>query len=72
MPATTIQEVLEEHTDAWMATPGVVGTAIGEFEGRPCIKVLVAEKTRQLQERIPTAVEGHRVVLEETGEFRAL
>ena len=39
-----IQEVLQEHTARWMATAGVVGTAIGEFEGRPCIKVFLAEE----------------------------
>ncbi len=72
MPANTIQEVLEEHTERWMATPGVVGTAIGQLEGRPCIKVFVGEKTDELQAKIPTTLEGHPVVLEETGEFRAL
>ncbi len=72
MPAKTIQEVLAEHTDAWMATPGVVGTAIGELEGRSCIKVFVAEKTEELLAKIPGTLEGYPVVLEETGEFRAL
>ena len=72
MPPKTIQAVLAEHTLRWMAIPGVVGTAIGLFEGQPCVKVLVAEKTDELAAKIPSAVEGYRVVLEETGEFRAL
>jgi hypothetical protein len=72
MPAKTIQQVLEEHTRGWMSIPGVVGTAIGLFEGQPCIKVFVAEKTDELAAKIPGAVEGYRVVLDETGEFRAL
>ena len=72
MPAKTIQEVLAEQTHQWMAIPGVVGTAIGESEGRPCIKVFVAEKTQELVAKIPGNLEGHPVVLEETGEFRAL
>ncbi|MHC4176124.1 MAG: hypothetical protein ACYSWU_01375 [Planctomycetota bacterium] len=72
MSAKTIQEVLEEHTDRWMAISGVVGTAIGECDGRPCIKVFVAEKTEQLRVKIPSSLEGHSVVVEETGEFRAL
>lgn len=72
MTAKTIQEILKEHTEQWMGIAGVVGTAIGEFEGRPCIKVFVAEKTQELAEKIPGSVEGHRVIVEETGEFRAL
>ena len=72
MPAKTIQEVLEQHTDQWMALPGVVGTAIGELEGRPCIKVFVAGKTDDLLAEFPESVDGYPVVIEETGEFRAL
>jgi len=72
VPANTIEQVLAEHTPQWMATPGVVGTAIGLFEGQPCIKVFVAENTEDLAAKFPSALEGHRVVLEETGEFRAL
>ena len=72
MPAKTIQEVLGEHTDEWMAIPGVVGVGIGQFEGRPCIKVFLAEKTEESAAKLPTAVEGHRVITEETGKFRAL
>ena len=72
MPPRPIQEVLKEHTAGWMAIDGVVGTAVGEFEGRPCIKVFVAEKTEELAAEVPGTLEGHPVVLEETGEFRAL
>lgn len=72
MPPTSIQQILAAHTAAWMALPGVVGTAIGESEGRPCIKVFVKEKTPELAAQIPDSVEGHPVVVEQTGEFRAL
>ena len=72
MPAKTIREVLREHTDRWMDVPGVVGTAIGESDGRPCIMILVARKTDELAAKIPDSVDGHSVVIEETGEFRAL
>ena len=72
MPAKTIEEVLKQHTDEWMSIPGVVGTAIGEFEDKPCIKVFVAKKTRELTEKIPAEVEGFPVIIEETGEIRAL
>ena len=72
MSPRPIQEVVEEHTAEWMAIPGVVGTAIGEFERRPCIKVFVAQATAELAAKIPRTQDGHRVILEETGEFRAL
>lgn len=72
MAAKTIQEVLEEHTDEWMSIPGVVGTAIGEVEGKPCIRILAAKKTEELTKQIPRDVEGFLVVISETGEIRAL
>lgn len=67
-----IEEVLKQHTDRLMSLPGVVGTAIGECEGKPCIKVLVVKRTPELLKTIPSALEGFPVVIEETGEIRAL
>lgn len=73
MPAKSIQQVLSEQTSRWMAIPGVVGTAIGESEGLPCIKIFVVEKTEDLAAKFSDSpVDGHPVVLEETDEFRAL
>ena len=72
MRSRTIDEVLEAHTDELMAVPGVVGTAVGECAGRPCIKVFVTERTPALERRIPSALEGYKVDLEATGELRAL
>ncbi len=72
MAAKTILEVLEEYTDEWMAIPGVVGTAIGELDGKPCIKILAAERTEEMATRIPSEVEGFPVVIMDTGELRAL
>lgn len=72
MNAKTIEQVLKAHTDEWMSIPGVVGTAIGELKGKPCIKVLVAKKTKALTQKIPAQTEGFPVVIEEVGEIRAL
>lgn len=72
MPVKTIEAVLDEHTDEWMSIPGVVGTAIGESKGKPCIKILVVEKTEQLTEKIPSEIEGFPVVIQQTGTIRAL
>ena len=72
MPERTIKQVQEEHTDEWMAIPGVEGTAIGLFEGKPCIRIFTSRKPEQLRDKIPSTVEGHTVIIEETGAFRAL
>ena len=72
MGKRTIEQVLQEHTDAWMAIPGVVGTAIGQQDGRPCILILAAADAEQIREKTPSAVEGHPLVIRDTGEIRAL
>ncbi len=71
MPARTIEEVQNAHTDAWMDIPGVVGTAIGETDGKPCIRIFVLERTEELERKFPSSVEGFPVIVEVTGEFRA-
>ena len=72
MSERTIEQVQEEHTDDWMAIPGVEGTAIGLFEDKPCIKVFSSRKAEELRGKIPSAVKGYPVIIEETGVFRAL
>ncbi len=72
MPERTIEQVQEEHTDDWMAIPGVEGTAIGLYEDKPCIKILSSVKPQQIRDKIPSTVEGYPVIIEETGAFRAL
>jgi hypothetical protein len=72
MPPTTIQEVLKTHTPELMSIPGVVGTALGEQKGELCIKVLVVQKTPELTQKIPSTLEGFPVVIQQTGEIRAL
>jgi len=72
MPERTIEQVQEEHTDEWMAIPGVEGTAIGLFEGKPCIRIFTSSKSQEIRAKIPSTVEGYPVIIEETGEFRAL
>jgi hypothetical protein len=72
MPEKTIEQVQEEHTDDWMAIPGVEGTAIGLFENKPCIKIFSSRKAEELRAKIPSSVEGYPVIIEETGAFRAL
>ncbi len=72
MATKTIEEVLKENADKWMSFPAVVGTAIGEFKGKPCIKILVVKKTEELTQKIPSTLEGFPVVIQQAGEIRAL
>ncbi|MCI0330753.1 MAG: hypothetical protein L0196_07360 [candidate division Zixibacteria bacterium] len=72
MTGKTIEQVQEEHTEHLMSIPGVVGTAIGEADGKPCIKVFVTAKTAEIEKGVPKSLEGYPVVIEVTGEFKAL
>ena len=68
----TIAEALKDLTDRVMSIPGVVGTAEGLCEGRPCLKVFLTKKTPELLRQIPTVLDGYPVITEETEAFRAL
>lgn len=72
MSDKTIEQVLKEQTDKWMAIDGVEGTAIGLFEDEPCIKIFSSGKADELRARIPSNVEGYPVIIEEAGVFGAL
>lgn len=72
MAERPIGQVKAEHTDEWMRIPGVVGTAIGLHEGRPSILVMTSVDPDQIDTEIPKSVEGYPVVIQNTGEFRAL
>ena len=62
MAAKSIDEVLAAHTDSLMKLPGVVGTAIGLCDGERCINVLLADSSTATKRRIPSHLEGYRVV----------
>jgi len=68
----SIESVLEAHTDALMSLPGVVGTAISKCAGQECIKVFVVKKDPNLLSKIPAKIDGFPVIVQETGELRAL
>jgi len=72
MPTKPIVEVLKEHAKPLMSIPGVVGAGQGLCEGKPCIKVFVVKKIPELEQKIPETLEGYPVVIEETGEVKAL
>lgn len=68
--ARTIDDVLAAHTDSLLTLPGVVGTAIGLRDGERCIKVFVADSNPDTKARIPSRLEGYRVVIEVSGTIR--
>jgi len=70
--ADSIEDVLARHAHRWLALDGVVGTAIGQHEGCPCIQVYTSGDSSALAGAIPEEVEGYRVVFIESGHFRAL
>jgi hypothetical protein len=53
-----------------MGRPGVSGTAVGQKNGKPCLKVYVSD--REVGRSIPKDVGGYPVVVETTGPFRGL
>jgi hypothetical protein len=70
LTAKSIDDVLAAHTDSLMKLPGVVGTAVGMCEGQRCIKVLVSDSSPDTKARIPSSLDGYRVVVEVTGPIR--
>ena len=67
-----VERVLAQHTDRWMQIPGVVGTAMSLHEGKPCILIMTSVDPDQIESRIPLNIQGYPVIIEKTGEFRAL
>ena len=72
MPEKPIELVLNEYSAILMELPGIVGIGQGEYNGEPCIKIFTAKKSPEILEQIPELLGGYRVIVEETGEFRAL
>ena len=72
MSQKKIEQIQEEHTNEWMAIPGVEGIGIGLFRDKPCIKIFSSISSELLRNKIPSTIEGYPVIIEETGTFRAL
>ena len=72
MNSRPIEDVLKDHTPELMAIDGVVGTAQGELNGRPCILVFLANDSEGLRHQIPSQIEGYAVQLQVTGEITPL
>ncbi len=72
MRSRSIEQVFDSNRDSLLSIPGVVGAGIAKLDEKPCIMVMVRTRSDSLSSRIPKEIDGYRVVIEETGEFRAL
>lgn len=67
----SIEEVIKEHSEDLMSLPGVVGVGQGLCDNNLCIKVYIIKSTPELDNKIPTLLEGYKVSIEITGGIRA-
>src|SRR5437764_12803306 len=72
-PKRDINAVLAAHDKELLAIPDVVGVYVGTLQDRrtPCLKVMLARKTAESR-KVPQSIEGYPVIMEVTGEIRAL
>ncbi len=72
MTNVNIKEVLKTHTAHLMAVSGVLGVAEGRTQGKQCIRIFVVDSSSESLRLLPDNIEGYPVIIEESGEFRAL
>ena len=71
VPREDIANVLRRRTPALMAIEGVAGTGEGREEADTVLVVFVVRKTPELTARIPSELDGWRVVVREVGKVTA-
>jgi hypothetical protein len=67
VPNSSIADILRRHSGRLLDLPGVVGTAQGTWQGRPCVLVLVSRRTAAMETAIPNELEGVPLRIAETG-----
>jgi hypothetical protein len=73
-PKRDINAVLAAHDKELLAIPDVVGVYVSTTKagGELCLKVMLARKNRDSEQKIPRSIEGYPVVVKVTGEIRGL
>ena len=73
-PKRDINAVLRDHDKELLSIPGVVGVYVALLEDgkTPCLKVMLARKTPEIEHALPKTLEGYPVATEVTGEIRPL
>jgi hypothetical protein len=68
-----VMDVIERHSADLLNVPGVVGVYEGRTQDqRPVIRIMVAKRTPEHDQKLPKVLEGYPVEIEETGEIRPL
>jgi hypothetical protein len=68
----SVEQVFDSHRDSLLSIPGVVGAGIAKLDGKPCIMLMVKEKSQYVEGQIPKEIDGYRVIVHETGELKAM
>jgi len=68
-----IREVKRKYEREWLSINGVVGVGIGILTDKNLgIMISVTKVDEQIRKKIPDEVEGIKLEIRETGEFKAL
>jgi hypothetical protein len=69
-----INAVLAAHDKELLALRDVVGVSVSTLDDHrtPCLRIMLARHNAKTERAIPPSIEGYLVVLEVTGEVRAL
>ena len=70
-PASSIEQVIREQAPELMAIPGVVGVSQSLQDSEPCIMIMVAARTSEIDQKIPDRLGGYVVTIRVTGELNA-
>jgi hypothetical protein len=73
-PRRDINAVLAAHDRELLALPDVVGVGVSVLPDHitPCLRVMLARNNFKTKRAIPRFIEGYPVMIEVTGEIRAL
>jgi hypothetical protein len=66
-----VRQVKQRHERELLGLDGVQGVGIGDDHGRPAIMVYVEDSSSAQLRKIPRRIDDVRVVVEESGAFRA-
>lgn len=66
-----IEDVQRRHEQQLMNIPGVTAVGIGEQNGQSVIVIMVNQRTEELNQKLPSQLEGFGVKIEVSGEIGA-
>lgn len=73
MNRPAIKEVINRHAGEIMSIPGVTGIYEGRTKNdKPCIKIMVEKKSKEIRKKIPTVLEGYPVLIEVSGTIKPM